>query len=137
NLLLLIGYLAFCSFVFSIHGFYRSRRSLQWHERVARIFVALFIAAGALAGLREPFEFSFATDGFLLFFWFLGCLSLILVHETSHVLQYIARLHGRQYRNVVIIGEGQRALNLAAHIEQQPTLGYRLLRIISTKENEV
>lgn len=137
NLVLLLGYMLFCSLVFSLSGFYWSRRVLSWSQRVGRIFMAVTIVTGALVFLRDPFDLSFATNSFLFDFWLIACSGLILAHETTRALQYTGRLHGRNFRNVVIIGDEHRALTLAARIQQHPTLGYRLLRIISTKETEV
>jgi FlaA1/EpsC-like NDP-sugar epimerase len=72
----------------------------------------------------------------LLVFCILCSCILTLVHELSWIVQRIARLHGKNFRNVVIIGDGQRGAALAARIEQQSSLGYRVLKIITTKEPE-
>ena len=87
--------------------------------------------------LRSALDLSFATDTFLLVFWLVSFCVLTLAHEMGRALQSVARLHGRDFRNVVIVGEDQRAKTLAAYIEQQPTLGYRVLQIITTKDVEV
>ena len=137
NLLLLAGYLGFCSLVFSIQGFYKSRGSTRWKGRLAIVVMAVICLAAGLLVLREPLDFSFATNSFLLVFCIVCSGILTVVHELSRILQYIARLHGKKFRNVVIVGDGQRGPTLAACIEQQSSLGYRVLRIITPKEPEV
>jgi putative colanic acid biosynthesis UDP-glucose lipid carrier transferase len=134
NLFIVIAYLVFCIVVFSLHGFYGAGRLLPWKQRLWRILLAVSFAAGAVLALRAMFDFDFATDGFVVSFWAVSCCVLVLAHETSRALQSIARLHGKYARNVIIVGEGRRAQNLAAYLKQQTAPGYRLLRIISTKE---
>jgi FlaA1/EpsC-like NDP-sugar epimerase len=136
NFLLLFGYLALCVLIFSAHGFYRPR-FLRFEQRIARIASATTLIVGALLALRSPFEFSFATNEFLLVFWIVSCCILALTHEFSRQLQCIARLHGRNARNIVIVGEDQCAKNLAAQIEHEPILGYRVIQIITTENGEV
>jgi FlaA1/EpsC-like NDP-sugar epimerase len=87
--------------------------------------------------LRGAVDLSFATNIFLLEFCLLCSCILTLVHELSRTLQHIARLHGKNFRNVVIIGDGQRGTALAARIEQQSSLGYRVVKIITPEEPEV
>src|SRR5919109_1108 len=47
NLFLLVGYLAFCSLVFSMHSFYSSERFLERKERTGRILSAVTFITGA------------------------------------------------------------------------------------------
>ena len=136
NLLLLAGYFAFCSLVFAILGFYRPRRVTRWKGRLATTVAAVILIAGGVLALREPLDLSFATNSFLLVFFIVCSCILTVVHELSRVSQHIARLQGKHFRNVVIIGDGQRGPALAARIEQQSSLGYRVLRIITAKEPE-
>jgi len=48
-------------------------------------------------------------------------------------LLYYARLHGRNLRSIIVVGEGSNAAALGDRIEQEPTLGYRLARIIDAE----
>src|SRR2546428_487098 len=97
------------------------RASLQRAARIVDLAVALLV-------VTELFGLSFSTNIFLLVFCILCLCILTLVHELSRRLQQIARLHGKNFRNVVIIGDGQRGTALAARIEQQSNLGYRVLK---------
>jgi len=75
-------------------------------------------------------DLSFATNEFMTLFFLLCASILIVVHELSRMLQKIARLQGKDVRNVIVIGDGERGISLAARLEQESNLGYRVLRII-------
>ena len=136
NLLILLAYLAFCLLVFSSHGFYSHRRSLRWSERIGRIVSAVVIIVTPIVLLREPLYLSFANDPFVFIFGFVCFYVLASGHELSRTLLYFSRLHGKYLRNVVVVGEGQRAARLSAQIEEQTGLHYRVLRVITIKETE-
>ena len=134
NLCLFMGYLAFCSAVFSGCGFYRSHRLSQWPERLYETFLAVTVITGVLWLLRWPLALEFATPSFLLLFWLLMLCTLVLGHEIARGLLHLARQRGRNLRNIVIIGEGPAAVALARRIRQEASLGYRVLRVIDAGE---
>jgi exopolysaccharide biosynthesis polyprenyl glycosylphosphotransferase len=57
----------------------------------------------------------------------------VLARVTGHQLLYFVRTRGRNLRNIVVIGEGLEAAAVGDRIEQEPSLGYRLARIIDVK----
>ena len=78
--------------------------------------------------LRWVLSLAFATNEFLL------VLAPNLLHSHAvprdrPALVYLARIRGRNMRNVIIVGEG-RMLLLIDHLRQEASLGYRILRII-------
>src|SRR5262245_35058576 len=82
NLVLISGYMVFCSLIFSLHGFYLSRRALSWNQRLAKVFLAMTVITGVWLFLRQLVDFAFATNSFLFDFWLIGCSTLTLAHET-------------------------------------------------------
>jgi FlaA1/EpsC-like NDP-sugar epimerase len=84
--------------------------------------------------LRWPLSLAFATNEFLLVFWFITCCALMLSHEIVRPLMYLARIRGRNMRNVIIVGEGPDATALIDRLRQEASLGYRILRIIDARE---
>ena len=76
----------------------------------------------------------FADKTFFMAFWLLTFTVLILTRLIGQQLLYYARLRGRNLRSIVIVGEGPEAATLADRIEKEPTLGYRVVRIIDAKE---
>jgi FlaA1/EpsC-like NDP-sugar epimerase len=132
NFLLFGGYLAFCSAIFSSCGFYLSHRLSRWSRQLREIFLATTLITGVLLVL--PLQMALATKEFLILFWLLTFVVLVLVRGIGHPILYLARSHGRNLRNIVIVGEGKDATALADRIEQETTLGYRVVRVIDAKE---
>jgi FlaA1/EpsC-like NDP-sugar epimerase len=134
NLFLFAGYLTLCSAVFSACGLYRSHRLSHWMQRLREMLLAATCATGALLALKLPFSLEFATNDFLLMFWPLSFCTLVLAHEIALRLLHLARLHGRNLRNVIIVGEGPDTRDLANRVRQEAGFGYRVLRIIDARE---
>ena len=132
NIFVFGGYLALCSLIFSSCGLYLSHRMSSWGRRVRETFLATTAITGVLLVL--PIEMEFATVAFFIAFWLLSFTVLILTRLIGQRLLNYARSHGRNLRSIVIIGEGLEAKALADQIEKEPTLGYRVVRIIDAKE---
>ncbi|HEU4345168.1 MAG TPA: hypothetical protein VFU31_26765 [Candidatus Binatia bacterium] len=132
NILVFGGYLALCSAIFSSCGLYLSHRLSHWTRQVREIFVVTTLVTGVL--LLLPLRMGFATKEFFVAFWFLTFSVLVLARVAGYPLLYYARSRGRNLRNLVIVGEGVEAIELADRIEKETTLGYRVLRIIDAKE---
>jgi FlaA1/EpsC-like NDP-sugar epimerase len=134
NLLLFIVYIILCSAIFPACGFYRSHRLSHWKQRLSEILFAVTFITVMLLVLRWMLSFAFATNEFLLVFWFLTCCTLVLAHEIVRPLVYLARLRGRNMRNVIIVGEMPDVTALADRVRHEISLGYRILRIIDARE---
>jgi len=132
NFLVFGGYLALCSAIFSTCGFYLSHRLSGWSRRLREIFVATTLITGILLVL--PFRMALVTKEFLILFWLLTFVVLVLGRAVGYSVLYFARSHGRNLRNIVIVGEGKDATALAERIEKQTTLGYRVVRVIKAEE---
>jgi FlaA1/EpsC-like NDP-sugar epimerase len=134
NLFLFVGYVALCSAVFLACGLYRSHRLSRWTQRFSEIFVAVTVVTLVLWLLRWPLALEFTTNAFLLLFWLLTLCALALSHELVRQFLHLARLRGRNLRNVIIVGEGSNAAALSSRIRQESSLGYRVLRVIDVGE---
>jgi FlaA1/EpsC-like NDP-sugar epimerase len=134
NLLLFVGYLALCSAVFSACGLYRSHRLSPWNRRLYEILLAVSLLTGVFLVLRWPLHLTFATGEFLLWFWALTLCTLFLSREIVRLLLHLARLRGRNLRNVIIVGEGSNATALADRVRQDASLGYHILQIIDARD---
>jgi FlaA1/EpsC-like NDP-sugar epimerase len=133
NFVLFMGYLALCSAIFLACGLYRSHRLSHAPQRLYEIFLAVTFISGALLALKPIFSLEFATNSFLSLFWALNFCGLALTHEPALWLLHLARLRGRNLRNVIIVGEGRDATALAERMSQEGSLGYRVLRIIDAR----
>jgi FlaA1/EpsC-like NDP-sugar epimerase len=132
NMFIFGGYLALCSLIFSLCGFYLSHRMSSWGRPVREILLATTLITGVLLVL--PFRMEFATKSFFIAFWLLTFTVLILTRFVGQQLLYYARSRGRNLRSIVIVGEGLEATALADRIEKESALGYRVVRIIDAKE---
>jgi FlaA1/EpsC-like NDP-sugar epimerase len=132
NMFIFAGYLAFCSLVFSLCGFYLTHRMSRLGRRVRETLLATTLITGVL--LLLPLRMAFATKFFFVTFWLLTFSLLVLPRLLGQHLLHFARSHGRNLRSIVIVGEGSEATALAERIEKEPTLGYRVVRIIDAKE---
>lgn len=134
NLLFFAGYIVVCAGIFASCGFYLSHRLSSLGRRVREILIAVTSITAVLAFSRWFLDFQFAPIPFLFVFWFSTLSILLLARLVAHRLLYYFRAHGKNLRSIVIVGEGMAAAALADRIEREPTLGYRVLRIIDTKE---
>jgi FlaA1/EpsC-like NDP-sugar epimerase len=132
NMLIFAGYLALCSLIFALCRFYLSHRIGHWSRRVREILLATTLITGIL--LILPLRMRFATESFFIAFWLLTFAVLMLVRMVAQRLLYFARSRGRNFRNLVIVGEGIDASTLADRIEKESTLGYRVVQVINAKE---
>ena len=109
NLLFFASYVGVCAVTFAKCGFYISHRLSHWRRRVREIFTAVTLITAVLFALRSPFDFAFASNHFLFFFWLFSLVVLLIVRVFGyHVLQCM-RLRGRNLRSIVIVGEGMDA----------------------------
>jgi FlaA1/EpsC-like NDP-sugar epimerase len=134
NVFMFGGYLTFCSAIMSYCGFYLTHRLSPRTRRLREILIATTLITVVIWVLRWPFQLEFATDKFLLVFWFLTCAALVSFHGIGQQLLYCFRLQGRNLRNIIIVGEGKDATALANRIEKETTLGYRVVRVINAEE---
>ena len=132
NILVFAGYIAVCSAIFSACGFYLSHRLSNWKRQLREILLATTVLTGVLFVL--PFKIAFATNEFLLFFWLQTFVALVASRSIGRRLLHYARSHGRNLRNIIVVGEGAEGAALADRIEKEANLGYRVLRVINAKE---
>ena len=133
NVLLFGAYLVLCSAIFSMCGFYASHRLSRWQRHIVEIAVAVTLITASILVLRWPLNLEFATAGFLLWYWLLTFGSFELMRAAGRELMRVFRAHGKNLRSVVIVGESEQLAAWRAHIETQPSLGYRIIGVIDVK----
>jgi exopolysaccharide biosynthesis polyprenyl glycosylphosphotransferase len=99
-----------------------------WRRIYREIALATSLITAVL--LILPLRMEFATISFFISFGLLTFTILLLSRLVAQSLFYYARLHGRNLRSIVIVGEGADAVALAERVEEETALGYRLARII-------
>jgi FlaA1/EpsC-like NDP-sugar epimerase len=134
NLVFFVVFVLVCTAIFAGLGFYVSHRLSNWRRRVREIFIAVSLITSLLIVLRSPLDFQFASNHFLIAFWILNFGFLLGTRMLGQQLLYLVRRRGRNLRSIVVVGEGSEAAALAARVEKEPALGYRVVRVIDAKE---
>lgn len=135
NLVFFVAFVLVCAATFASCGFYVSHRLSHWRRRVREVFIAVSVITGLLLVMRSPLDFHFAGNRFLIVFWLLNFSFLLGTRMLGQQLLYVVRLHGRNLRRIVVVGEGLEAAALANRVEKEPSLGYRVVRVIDAGEN--
>jgi len=130
NLIFMVGYLGFCHLVLGSFGLYRSYRlspnSREWRDLGAAVLVST-IPVWVLAALLR---FEFVTPIFLAAFTALAFCCLGSERRLFRIFARSIRRHGRNLRNVIVVGDSDAAFDLASRLARRGDLGYRILDVI-------
>lgn len=113
--------------IFHSMGLHASQRLSKRRDELIDIIWAtslgtLVIVAGALV-----FRIALVTPLFLLAFWLTGTGSSIAGRLSMRLVLGKVRQHGRNVRNMLIVGTNHRALEFAQMLASRPELGYRII----------
>jgi exopolysaccharide biosynthesis polyprenyl glycosylphosphotransferase len=128
-----LAFLALCHIVLTARGLYESYR-LAGAARLRRDLAAAIVICGALlaplavlaAGPQR------AAIGVALFIVLAG-VALVAMRHAVLALSHLLRRRGRNVRNAIIVGSGDHAFALAAHLVQRDELGYRVVGVIDSQ----
>jgi len=128
DFLLFMALLGIWHLLFSWFGFYVSRRfaASRWEE-IWDITKATTVGALVVAVSGMMFHPLLASRGFVVMFWVAATLSLVLSRAGIRAGLAYARRHGRNTRNMLVIGTNARAVQMVQRIQRKPELGYRVL----------
>jgi exopolysaccharide biosynthesis polyprenyl glycosylphosphotransferase len=136
NVLFVIAYLGYCHLVLRGFGLYRSYRlspsSREWRD----LATAVLVASVPLWAFGDLFEFEYATPTFLGTF---AGMTLIMLGVERRAFRFFARSmrrHGRNLRNVVVVGHGDAALDMASRLARRGDLGYRIVEVLDVEAKE-
>ena len=132
----LVNFLFFAAFavlwniIFGAFGLYRSRRvglmTTEWWDVAKAVAVGTLI----LSGLAMVFNFSAVNRGFIAAFFASALLGAALYRTVLRSAFGSGGRHGRNLRNLVIIGCGPRGAQFGREVRDRPELGYLLLGYI-------
>jgi exopolysaccharide biosynthesis polyprenyl glycosylphosphotransferase len=116
--------------IFSVCGFYQSRRLSTQTSLVIDAVKATTLATIGLMVVTKLCKVTMITVDFLVVFWILSS-SLVIIARIAvrHLLERI-RLRGHNLRHVLILGTNSRAIEFAQRLEAKPDLGYRVLGFV-------
>jgi exopolysaccharide biosynthesis polyprenyl glycosylphosphotransferase len=127
NLLVVASVLLLWHVVFSIFGFYESKRMTSPLMLTFDAAKATTLSTIVLALMGRLFEIKMLTPSFSLTFWLLSSAVILLARIVVRYCLRKIRTHGRNLRHILILGTNTRAIDFARKIESKPELGYRVL----------
>lgn len=126
NFLIFIVLMLIWHQIFSMFRMYASRRfDSRWDEtwdiiKATTLGTAVILAAGFTAHI------ALITREFLAVFWLTVTILTVLSRVAMRGLLRQLRLHGRNLRDVLVVGSNPRAVQFARKIRENQTLGYRV-----------
>ena len=126
NFIVFAALLWLWQFIFSILGLYDSKRMVPRRAEAREVLKATTLCSVVLL-LGSWLRFRMVTPTFVAMFWVVS--SCIAVTSRVAVRTWLRRLriHGRDSRNMLIVGSNHRAVEFAETIRSQPELGYKIL----------
>jgi exopolysaccharide biosynthesis polyprenyl glycosylphosphotransferase len=127
NLILFVSSLLVWHILFSVFGLYGSKRMASRWDEIWDITLATTLGTLAVAAFGMTSRLWAVSGSFLGLFLALTTISVVLSRVVIREVLAYARRHGRNTRNMLVIGTNARALQLVHRIERKPELGYRIL----------
>jgi exopolysaccharide biosynthesis polyprenyl glycosylphosphotransferase len=127
NFLLFIGLLILWHHMFSAMGLYGSHRFASRMSEAWDVVKATFLSSVILAAVALLFRIKMASLPVLVVFFALSTAVLVLSRLVLKTVLARTRLHGRNLRNVLIVGTNQRAMEFAHRLETRLDLGCRVI----------
>ncbi|HVN87203.1 MAG TPA: sugar transferase [Candidatus Binatia bacterium] len=133
NLLFTAVYLGFWHGVLRSRGLYQSYRLSAAARELRDLSLAVITGVLPLVPAAVLFHFQFATVDFLFFFSGATLIALILERRALRSLGRRLRHYGRNLRNVIVVGTGSQALDLASRLARREDLGYHVVDVIEAE----
>jgi exopolysaccharide biosynthesis polyprenyl glycosylphosphotransferase len=133
NFIILCGFLWICHLDFAFFGFYRSRRFSNFGYEIVDIAKATCTAMPALVALTLLFQIRLFTPTYLAVVFVITTATITASRLLMRWCLRWIRAHGRNLRNLLIVGTNQRAVGLACKITAASDLGYRVVGFADDK----
>lgn len=119
------------TFLFYYFKFYESQRTKSFSREIWKIAKISFWGTLLLVAAVFALKADFISRLFILFFGLIGFLFLSLERLILRFFVRSARKRGYNYRNILIVGTGRRARELAEVVAQNRHWGVRLIGYVS------
>lgn len=130
NILLFLGLFYSWHVIFSAFGLYRPRRLGDRKQEAMDVLKATSSGALVLGVVAAIFRLQMITPAFIVVFWVVASSLIPLCRWILRMFLRWARLHGRNSRQMLIVGTNPRAVEFAQTIEGKPELGYHLIGFV-------
>ncbi|HTZ81889.1 MAG TPA: sugar transferase [Candidatus Acidoferrales bacterium] len=127
NLILFLSFALIWHMLFRVFGLYGSKRLTTRESEIWDIARATTLGTAVIAAFGLAFHIWMVNRSFLAIFWVLTTAFVVLSRTIIRLFLAYARRHGKNLRNMLVIGTNPRALQLVDRIQQKPELGYRIL----------
>ena len=133
NLIIFLGVIILWEILFHHFHLYRSRRLDRRIQECKDIVKATTAGTVIMLVCGQICKISAFTPYFMLAFWFSSTMLTICFRLFIRYFLKKARLHGRNLRNILIVGTNQRAYDFARKIEESKELGYCVIGYVDDK----
>ena len=116
--------------VFILFGMYASRRLSRRLDEIKDVLKATTVGTLAIIFVRLLMRMDLVTPEFLLIFWLTASFVVVFARLLMRSLLYRARLHGRNLRDMLIVGTNPRAVQFARKMRDSQFLGYRVIGFV-------
>ena len=130
NMLVLLTLMLGWHFVLSMFGLYESKRLADKWSEAKDILKAISLGTVVVIVAALLFRIRMVTPIFILVFWALSISICISSRLLLRSFLRRVRSHGRNLRQMLIVGTNPRAVRFAQSIEEMPELGYRLVGFV-------
>ncbi len=127
NFIVFLILLGLWHFIFSMLGLYDSKRLTSRRAEAVDVFKATSLGSLLLLLGSVLLRFQMVTPSFVGIFWAVSTGAAVTSRVALRTWQRRLRSHGRDSRNMLIIGSNKRAIEFASMIQSKPELGYRIL----------
>jgi len=116
-------------------GLYESFRRKSFFEIVWGIIKSAFFVMIAFSTIQFIFKLEFISRAFIVLFFFTSC--LFLITERLFIVSFFryARKKGYNYKNILIVGTGQRAENFIKLVHNHSEWGLHITGLIDADKN--
>lgn len=126
NFVLLLMLLGVWNVTFTQFGLYRSRRIAAQKQELLDILKSTLFGTAILGGAKWMFNIRLLPlDGLPLFF-LVSTVVIVCSRLLLRALLKWVRSHGRNLRNILLVGISDRSIDLAQKLESRLDLGYRI-----------
>lgn len=130
NFLIFSGLLFCWHMIFTMCGMYASHRLSSRRDEVLDLAKAITIGTFVMLLGHYAFHIHLITPKFLVAFWAAGVLASMLSRLAMRLFLAQVRMHGRNLRDMLIVGTNPRGLQFANKIKANPALGYRIVGFV-------
>jgi exopolysaccharide biosynthesis polyprenyl glycosylphosphotransferase len=116
-------------------GLYGSYRLAVVSRELRDLSVVVLYCDAALVVFGRLFRFDYTTFDFLITFAGLSFVGLGVERRLLRAVGRRLRQYGRNLRNVIIVGTGTEALELASHLAGREDLGYRVVDVLEHRQD--